>query len=703
MMSKRKVNLQRLLRPRHIAFVGGADADFSARQCAAYFSGPVWGVNPNRETLGGQPCYPSVGHLPEAPDAVFLATPRDSVIDIVDQLNQMGAGGVVCYTAGYGELGAQGAETERALACAAGDLALVGPNCYGVISYANQSVLWPFGAGESTCTQGIALIMQSGMMSANLTMNQRSVPFVYVISAGNQAVLAMEDYIDYLVDDPAVSAMGLYIEGIVSIPSFAKACTRALEAEKPVVVLKAGSSPIGSQLTVSHTGSLSGTDEAYQALFDQVGVIRAHSPAELLETLKFMTVSGVPKGNRLAAFTCSGGDAALVADYSEKNGLRLTQPDAVAADKLASLLPDIATVSNPLDYTTPLWGNREVMPAVFRAAMQSGYDAAILIQDYPPKAIHADNSHYVSDGVSFTSVMNECDIPSAICSELSENIDQEIRESMINRGVTPLQGIDRGLDAIRNACVYGANRRQILADKNRTPFRVIRSLQRSSPTIKTVNEWECKQRISEHGIAIPASTMVRLEERERVGTVAKEIGFPVVIKLISEDLAHKTELGAVHIQLRDEHEVTCAVSEMLDRIYGYKPRINLKGILVEQMVQGSICELLIGIRQDEQFGFVMIIASGGMLVELVSDAQTLILPVSQTRVLIALQNLRCYPLLSGFRGKSGTDIQMVVQMILKLAQYAEDRADRLVEMEFNPIMIGTDFIVVVDALMREKI
>ena len=691
-----------MFRPRHIAFIGGTDADFSARQCATYFSGPVWGVNPKRETLGGQRCYPSVEHLPEAPDAVFLATPRDSVVDIVDRLRQMGAGGVVCYTAGYGELGAKGAESERALACAAGDLALVGPNCYGVISYANRAVLWPFGAGEPTCTEGVALIMQSGMMSANLTMNQRSVPFAYVISAGNQAVLAMEDYIDCLVDDPTVSAMGLYIEGIVNIPSFARACTRALEAEKPVVVLKAGSSSIGSQLTVSHTGSLAGADEAYQALFDQVGVIRVRSPAELLETLKFMTVSGIPKGNRLAAFTCSGGDAALVADYGETNGLRLTPPDVLAADKLASLLPDIATVSNPLDYTTPLWGNQEVMPTVFRAAMQSEYDAAILIQDYPPKAIHADNSHYVSDGISFAAVMNECNIPSAICSELSENMSQEIRESIINRGVTPLQGIDHGLDAIRNACVYGTNRRRILAEKNRTAFRMIRDVQRSALTIGTVDEWESKRSISKYGIAIPASTMVPLEAWERVGTVAKEIGFPVVAKLVSEDLVHKTEFNAVHIELCDEHQVTCAVSEMLDRVRGDKAEINLKGILVEQMIQGTICELLIGIRQDEQFGFVMVIASGGVLVELVSDIQTLILPVSQARVLVALQNLYCYPLLSGFRGKPGTDIEAVVQMILKLAQFAEDRADRLVEMEFNPVMVGTDFIVVADALMRER-
>ena len=398
-MNSRKENLKRLLSPKNIAFIGGNDAEFSARQCAKHFAGPVWGVNPKRQELGGQPCFANVADLPQAPDAVFLATPRHTTTRIVSQLQEIGAGGVVCFTAGYGELGDDGACAEKDLVDAAGNLALVGPNCYGLISYVHKAVLWPFGAGKVDCERGVALIMQSGMIAANLTMNQRSVPFAYVISAGNQSVLAIEDYIDLLAEDPAVTAIGLYVEGIVNIQSFSAACIKALNNNKPVVVIKGGRSAIGSRLTISHTGSLSGTDDAYQALFDQTGVLRVDSLEEMLETLKFITVSGLPKGNRLAAFTCSGGDAALVADYSEIYGLALPQPRDRASAALTKLLPDIATVSNPLDYTTPLWGNKEVMPKVFRAAMEDGCDMAILIQDYPPTDVHPDNSSYVSDGL----------------------------------------------------------------------------------------------------------------------------------------------------------------------------------------------------------------------------------------------------------------------------------------------------------------
>ena len=318
-------NLHRLLSPRHIAFIGGSDADFSARQCAAQFDGQVWGVNPRRETLGGMTCYGSVEDLPEAPDAVFLATPRTAATETVRQLSRIGAGGVACFTAGYGELGAAGQRAEAELVEAAGDMALVGPNCYGLVNYTNGAMLWPFGAGNHRCHQGVALIMQSGMLPANMIMNDRSVPITHVISAGNQAVLAIEDYIDVLLDDPAVAAIGLYIEGIRNIQKFADAAIKAIIANKPIVVLKAGKSSLGSQISISHTGSLAGTDQAFQALFDQLGMIRVGSPVEMLETLKFLSVSGAPKGNKLAAFTCSGGDAALVADYCDRVGLDLQQ------------------------------------------------------------------------------------------------------------------------------------------------------------------------------------------------------------------------------------------------------------------------------------------------------------------------------------------------------------------------------------------
>ena len=336
-MSKLAANLQRLLYPRHIACIGGNDAALSAAQCATMFDGPVWSVNPKRATLGGVRCFASVDELPEAPDAVFLATPRAAALETIRGLRERGAGGVACFTAGYAELGEVGRKAERELVEAAGDMALVGPNCYGLINYTNGTILWPFGAGETRCDRGIALIMQSGMIPANLTMNARSVPITHVISAGNQAMLAIEDYVELLIDDARVTAIGLYIEGIRNLGKFSAAAARALAAGKPIVVLKAGASRLAARLSISHTGSLSGSDAAFQALFDRLGIIRVRSPAEMMETLKFLSVSGAPRGRRIAAFTCSGGEAALLADYCDAIGLELKQPSPAARERLAAV------------------------------------------------------------------------------------------------------------------------------------------------------------------------------------------------------------------------------------------------------------------------------------------------------------------------------------------------------------------------------
>jgi acyl-CoA synthetase (NDP forming) len=698
-MTTLRDNLKRLLSPRHIAFIGGNDADFSARQCAAQFAGPVWGVNPKRARLGGQPCYPSIDDLPAAPDAVFLATPRAVATATVDGLSRMGAGGVACFTAGYGELGEQGQQAEAELIAAAGDMALVGPNCYGVINFTNGAVLWPFGAGSERCQRGVALIMQSGMLPANLIMNERSVPISYVISAGNQALLAVEDYLDLLVDEDAVTAIGLYIEGIRDIDRFAAAAIKALEANKPIVVLKAGKSALGSNISLSHTGSLAGADQAFSALFEQLAMIRVSSPVEMVETLKLLSVSGAPGGRRLAAFTCSGGDAAMVADYCEQVGLDLPQPSPQAAQRLAELLPDIATVSNPLDYTTPVWGNREVMPAVFQALIQDGYDAAVVIQDFPPPHIHADNTCYRNDASSFIEACNTVGIPGAVCSDLTENIDRESRELIIAGGVTPLQGLDAGLDALANACRYGIRRAEIAARPGSLEYRRL-SVPERRVNMHLLDEGQGKALLQAAGIDIPPGCVCAIDALE---AMVDQLEFPVVLKAVSAELPHKSEAGAVRVGLQDAAQLREALRQMRLDVAAAAPQIDFAQVLVESMVEGVIAELMVGINTDPQFGQLLVLASGGVLVELARDARTLLLPASDAEIRAALESLRCFTLLQGFRGKPAADMDCVIASIRRLVDLAEARRDCLVEMDINPLMVTADRCIAADVLIRETV
>jgi len=695
----RSDNLRRLLSPRHIAFIGGSDADFSARQCAAQFAGPVWGVNPKRDTLGGQPCYSSIEDLPEAPDAVFLATPRAVATETVRGLSRMGAGGVACFTAGYGELGASGQQAETELIEAAGDMALVGPNCYGVINFTNGALLWPFGAGTGRCEQGVALIMQSGMLPSNLIMNERSLPISYVISAGNQALLAIEDYLELLVEEPAVTAVGLYIEGIRDIDRFAAAAIRALEVNKPIVVLKAGKSVLGSDISLSHTGSLAGADQAFAALFEQLAMIRVNSPVEMMETLKLLSVSGAPTGRRLAAFTCSGGDAAMVADYCERVGLELPQPSAETVSKLEKLLPDIATASNPLDYTTPLWGNSEVLPAVFQTLMQDGYDAAVVIQDFPPPHIHADNRLYRNDANSFIAACNAVAIPGAVCSDLTENIDRESREMIIAGGVTPLQGLDAGLDAIANACRYGIWRTRIRGASEALQFRRLSVPSRTTDT-QILDEGQGKALLQACSIDIPGGKVVAIDA---VDGIVDEFEFPVVLKAVSSELPHKSEAGAVRVGLQNPQQLHKAIDQMRLDIAAAAPQVEFDQVLIESMVEDVVAELMVGINTDPQFGQLLVVASGGVLVELARDATTLLLPTTDARILEALQELRCFRLLQGFRGKPAADIEAVVASIRRLVDLAEARQDSLIEMDINPLMVTPGRCIAADVLIRETV
>ena len=266
--------------------------------------------------------------LPEPPDAVFLAIPREPAIEALSTLDAIGAGGVVCYTAGFGEIGENGASAEAALAEAAGDLALIGPNCYGLINYIDKVALWPFAHGGDCPGFGAAIITQSGMLSSDLSMNQRSTPLTYMISAGNQTVLHLEDFIDLLCEREEVRAIGLHIEGLKDIPRFEQAALKALQQGVPIVALKTGKSSIGAELTVSHTGSLSGADDLYNALFARLGIIRVTSPTQLLETLKWISVAGFPGGNRVGGLTCSGGGATMLADHAEEIGLDFSKPSA---------------------------------------------------------------------------------------------------------------------------------------------------------------------------------------------------------------------------------------------------------------------------------------------------------------------------------------------------------------------------------------
>ncbi|UXX83058.1 acetate--CoA ligase family protein [Roseovarius pelagicus] len=694
MTPAKRQNFERLLNPRHIAFIGGADAAVGITEARrAGYTGQMWVVNPRRTQIAGLPCLPDIAALPEPPDAVFLAIPAALVPAAVADLSAMGAGGIVCYSAGFAEAHDEGRALEQALKDALGDMVLIGPNCYGLINYVGKSALWPFAHGGTCPGYGAAIITQSGMFSSDITMSQRSLPVAYMASAGNQADLGMAEFIDLLCEREEVRAIGLHIEGLRNVPAFERAALKAIRAGTPIVALKTGSSAIGESLTLSHTGSLAGSNAHYTALFERTGVIPVTNPAQFLETLKYLCVAGAPEGTDVLGFTCSGGGATMLADHSETIGLRYPTPDAAAKAALVPLLPPIATVSNPLDYTTPIWGQQDKTGPVFDAAFAHiPVHAAVLVQDYPAPDLDESKQLYLNDGAAFADAARRAGLPAAICATIPENIGQEVRDHYVARGVAPMQGIHETLNAIRGASWWRRRQHEILsaAQKPLVPGRPI-------GPITLLNEAEGKARLATAGIAVPKG---QLTNSAGLLSAATETGYPVVLKMMGPALAHKSDAGAVVVGIPDESALTLAAQEMRAAVARYAPEAVTDDYLVERMAAPPLAELVVGIRRDPQFGLAMTLGSGGILVELIGDTVSLLLPAQPADIHRALDQLRVAKLLNGFRGKPAADRAALVGALSQLAEYAIAQEAQIVEIEINPLFVYERDVVAVDVLMQ---
>jgi acyl-CoA synthetase (NDP forming) len=694
MTPAQKVNFERLIKPKHIAFVGGVDAEIAIGEAKrAGFKGFIWPVNPRRDQLGGHKCFQTLEDLPSPPDAVYLAIPRDHALNAVKDLAKLGAGGIVCYTAGFGEADPEGQEVENLLAEYAGDMALIGPNCYGIINYVDKVALWPFAHGGSCPGYGAAIITQSGMFSSDITMSQRSLPLSYMVSAGNQTVMGLADFIDILCEKPEVRAIGLHIEGLSDVSLFEKAALKALELNKPVVALKTGISKIGSTLTLSHTGSLSGSKELYEALFKRTGVISVNNPSQFLETLKYLCVSGCPKQENIIGFTCSGGGATMLADKAEDIGLKFPNFNKEKSDKLVGLLPEIATLSNPLDYTTPIWGQPEKTRPVFQEAMnQVLAQSAILVQDYPAKGLDESLVYYRNDALAFAEAAADNNLPAAICSTIPENFDAETRDLLVSLGVSPMQGIHEALNAISHAATWNKNRVHILGTKLDSVFEVVANLDRLS----VLDEYKSKALLKKNGFNVPKGKLC-LDKVTSNDLVS--LNFPVALKMVSSKILHKTELNAVVLNIESDFELGAAVKNMRSLVSKKAPNLVSNRYLIEEMANAPLAELIVGIRSDSQFGLSLTIGSGGILVDLISDVSTILLPTHSGEIREAIKNLKVFKLLDGFRGKPKVKLDVVVDAIMKLVIFAEENINLISEIEINPMFVYKDSVQMVDALI----
>ena len=688
-------NLKRMLAPQHVAFVGGRSMARALKRCAeGGYQGQMWLVNPQNDSLEGVPCVRNIADLPCGPDAVFIATNRELTLTCVAELAAIGAGGAICYASGFAETGAEGQVLQQQLLKAAGDMALLGPNCYGLLDYLHSSALWPVAHGGKAVEKGVAVLTQSGNFAYNLSMSDRSLPVAYMASVGNQAQLGVAELMDVLLDEPRVTAIGLHLEGLKNVPGFARAAHKALEKGIPIIALKTGVSQIGAELALSHTSSLSGSDALYDALFDRLGVIRVSGPVSFVETLKAAACGNLPAGNSLIALACSGGDAGLIADYAERNDLGLPKLDQGQVGELAQVLPTYANLVNPLDFTTAIWGDGEALNRMLDSALRTEADAAMLVLDYPSE---------------FTGERKECDLllelycaalqrhgkTGFVTSAFPELLPAHARERLHAQGVAALQGVEDGLAAWGRIAGYQRNRHALLAlgESALVPL----CPQALEGEGRLLNEWDSKQALKAFGLPTPNGV---LSTPDKALKDAETLGYPLVLKAVSAQLPHKTEAGAVALNLKDGAVLSAALEKMRASIAAYAPGVVFDQLLLEPMAKPPLAELIVGIKRENDFGLALVIGAGGILVELLKDSRSLLLPTTDGAIRNALLSLRSAPLLQGFRGRESADLDALVAAIRAVADYACENAAQLLELDVNPLLVGAQGTTAVDALIR---
>ena len=676
--------LDRLLRPRSIAVFGGKWAGNVVEQCQRMeFDGQIWPVHPSRDRICGLRCFRSVSELPGAPDASFIGVNRKAAIQVIDQLSEAGAGGAVCFASGFAEAGredSKGADFQHRLVDAAADMPFLGPNCYGYVNYLDGTALWPDQHGGTRCSTGVGIVTQSSNIAINLTMQRRGLPIGCVMTAGNQAQLSQANIASELIDDPRITAIGLYIEGFGEIADYARLAEKARRLNKPIVAIKAGRSHKSRKAMVSHTASIIGSDQAADAVFRRLGIGRVRNVQEFLETLKLLHGGGPLGGRRLGSMSCSGGEAGLVADASVGRRVKFDDPLGEQEAALRKALGPLVHISNPLDYHTWHWGDEQALTDIFRAMLLGSYDLALLVMDFPRTDRCSDLAWKPAVGaISRAAASTGSRV--AVVSSMPEGLPEIWAEKLLDAGIVPLQGIDEAITAAEAAADIG----ECWSSKIRPP---LTCPPRAGDAGRLLDEAEAKQLLKEAGVQVPGGAVAR-DEAEATA-IADEVGYPVVLKRLG--VAHKTEENAIALGLTCRDHLLASMNGM-DASTGF---------LVERQIGGAVAELIVGVLRDPECGLLLTIGTGGTWAEHAGDHRHLLLPVTRSEIQDALGELGAWPVLEGCRNTPGADIGAVAGAIHCVARLARQEAGTLIELEINPLLALRQGAVAVDALIRKS-
>ena len=679
------MNLAKLLKPKSVALIGASERDSFGGDASIVILehtkdlSRVYFVNQGRDEVLGRKCYRSISDIEDEIDLVIICTPKNTVKALLREAQKKGCKGAVVCASGYSETGSEGKADQDDLValCDELDIALMGPNCIGFGNYIDDVFAFAFQTEARERRGNIGLVAQSGQVCIS-GLDLPNMGFSYFISSGNSAQIAIEEYVSFLVDDEDTKVVCAYIEGIRKPEIFVDALRRAAIKRKPVIILKSGYSEKASELAESHTGSLSGSDKALGAILEKYGVIRVDDLQELYFTAQmFSRLRSLPKTLKYASINASGAEALITADTAHRYGIEWAQFSMETKRKLKELIPDYATINNPLDMTAALASDPEKLAIILSVVLEDENVGAVICGN----TIKYDFPDFKTEILTYwrEEIMgSEYSKPVLALSFVAHTPPRMLGDWMEKRGVPLLPTIAYGMKMISSL-----NKFTSYSVEDRNLDFVCGTLEDDSGR-KTLTEHESLKELEKAGIV--SSKCLVVADKAALRAAVGNFSFPLVMKIDSPDIPHKTEAGGVKLNIGSVEEAEAAFSEIMDNAKRYKKDADIRGVLVREMLPKGT-EVIVGVTVDSQFGPFVMVGLGGVFVELFEDVCLYPAPLTKQEALKMIGALKAVKLLEGFRGEMPRDIDALCEIIVRVGDYACKNIDTLKEMDINPLFV----------------
>jgi len=699
-------NLDKIFQPDSVAVVGASERSGSVGNALMRnliergFAGKIYPINPNRKTIWNLPACPSISELKTAADLAVICTPIDMAPRIIKECADNGVGGAVIISAGGKEIGEEGQQQETAIRKAAvgSDLRIIGPNCVGIMS--DRPRLNASFANQMPLLGKMAFISQSGAIcTAILDLSIREkIGFSYFVSLGDMLDVDFGDMIDYLGGEPEVSSIVMYVESLTNFRKFMSAA-RAVSRVKPIIALKAGRTRAGALAAASHTGALAGEDSVYDAAFQRAGILRVKTFEELFDCAELLAKQPKPKGSGLAIVTNAGGLGVMAADTLSDYGCEPVTLSEDTLKKLDEILPPFWSKRNPIDMLGD--ASLELYRQVVRICIQAKEVDGLLIMSAPQALTDSSEA-----AMGLVDLIRKQSIP-IITSWVGGADMQKGRDIFNQAGIPTFDTPERAVRAFMDIYRFSQNIEMLQQIPSRLPRRLEFNHQKAEALIQAgletqnrfLTEMESKALLSSYGI--PVNRVETANTQTEAVKKAKDIGFPVVIKINSRDIIHKSDAKGVLLDLKDSQEVSNGFEQIIQNAKSYNSKARLEGVTIQPMIQHTDLELILGAKKDRDFGPVILFGRGGILAEVLKDRSLAFPPLNRLLARRMMEHTLVYQLLQGYRNIPPANLELLEEILIRLAQLVNDFAE-IEELDINPLVVTENGFSAIDARVLLK-